>query len=464
MKFETLNLIKEVLAYLEVNNMDALKKLLNQTEDVIILDLIMELASDKQVIVFRLLSKEKSLLVFEQLNLDFQTRLFKAFTDEKAKEIIEKLAPDDRVRLLDELPAAVAKKLISTLSSEERETTNLLMGYEPQTAGRIMTPDYIRLERSMTVTEALEKVKKYAKIKEIIYTLYVTDEARSFEGVLSLRELLVAESNEKIESIMKFETIKVSINTDQEEVARTIKKYGLLAIPVVDKENRLVGVVSVDDAMHILELEATEDLFKKAGMTPGENGRSETMIKGSVFAVWKVRLPFLLLTLIGGLLAGAVIGGFEEVIGYITAAAIFIPVVMDMGGNVGVQSSTIFLRGALLGHIDEKKIKMHLLRETFLGFTMGLVVATVCGFVAFIWQAFWGIGVADGALLGLAVGLSIAIVMTFASFIGFLVPYILLKLNVDQAAATDPIITSIKDIVGLIIYFIFVVTLLGHLL
>lgn len=453
------NIKETILDYINNKDMDSLKQLINKAEDVEILYVIKELSPDEQVIVYRLLTKDRALFVFEQLGTNVQQKLLNSFTEDKAIETITELDPDDRVRLLDELPATVAKKLISALSTEEREITNILLGYEAETAGRIMTTEYICLKRDLTVDEALKRVKENAKEKETIYTLYVTDNSRKLEGVLSLKDLFIADSNSKIEDIMLKKVVKVSTDTDQEKVAKVLQEFDLLAIPVVDKEDRLVGIVTIDDAMDILEEEATEDIFDKAGLsdlTKKESNRSDVLINGSMWEIWKVRLPFLVITLFGGLLAGFVIEGFEETIQSIAVVAVFMPIIMDMGGNVGTQSSTVFARGLLLGQIRMKDIRKHLLKEMSVGLSIGAIVGISTGIVATLWQ-----GIPE---LGLAVGLSLIITMTFATALGFIVPYVLIKLNIDQAAGTDPIITSIKDVTGLLVYFLLVDLFLGGLI
>ena len=440
---------------LENKKIDQLKHTLNRAEDVFILDILNELPPQELVIVYRLLYKEKALSIFEALDTWVQEKLFHSFTEEKAIELIEELAPDDRVRLLDELPAKVTKNLLRSLSPEERRMTNLLMGFEPETAGRIMTPEYLRLKRDMTARKALEVVKEGAKEKETIYTLYITDDQRHLEGVLSLRDLLIADPEVKLESLMQ-QAIKVSTDADQEEVARLLQDLDLLAIPVTDKENRLVGIITVDDAMDILEDEATDDIFSTVGMpdvNKKENMRSAVLIEGSVLQIWKVRLPFLLLAMIGGMLAGTVIHNFEEMLESVAAVAVFIPVIMDMGGNVGSQSSTVFTRGLILGQIQLKNFWKHVLKEVFVGASMGVVIGILAGLVAFFWHG--------NAALGLSVGLALVAAMTLASFLGYVIPFILMKLDVDQVAGTAAIITTIKDVAGLFIYFFFVYLFMG---
>ena len=450
-------MLEKILQLLKDRNMESLKTLLNSSEEVEILNIFPELSDKEQVVVFRLLSKDNALLVFEELDTDDQHNLMLSFSDSQKTEYVNELAPDDRVKLLDELPAAVTKRLLQSISPEEREMTNLLMGYEAQTAGRIMTPEYVRINKNMTATEALERVKQNAVEKETIYTIYITDEKRRLEGILSLRDLLIAKPDAKIETIMEKISITVSTDTDQEEVARLLQRLDWLAVPVVDKEGFLVGIVTIDDAIDVLEDEATEDIYSQAGLVAGkEANRSEALIHGNLWKIWKVRLPFLLITLCMGVLSGSVISSFEEVLESVAAVAFFIPMIMDMGGTVGTQSSTVFARGVVLGHIDMKRFFKHFTKEVGVGASIGLIAGAASGTVAFIWQG--------EPRLGLAVGLALSITVTLASLLGFLVPFLLLKLNVDQAAGSSPIITSLKDISGLVIYFLLASALLGHLM
>jgi len=442
---------EKILQYTETKDMENLKVLLAESEEIEILHAFYDLTSEEQVIVFRLLSKNHALRIFEELDTDEQHNLLRSFKGEKANEFINEMAPDDRVRLLDELPASVAKKLINALSPEERAVTNVLMGYKPKTAGHIMTTEFISLKREMSVQEAMEKVRKQAADKETVYLLYVTDNAKILEGVISLKELVCAENDATIESIMSKKAIGVATHIDQEDVARTMQELDLLAIPVVDKEGRIVGIVTIDDAIDILEEEATEDILDAAGLadiTGKESDRSEVLTKGSMFEIWKVRLPFLLITLVAGFAAGGIIEGFEEILEGVVVVAVFIPLIMDMGGNVGTQSSTVFARGVVLGHIDVKNFWPPFLKEIRIGFTMGVMVGVMAGAITAFWQGI--------PMLGVAVGLSLVVTMTLAATLGFLVPFILIKFKVDQAAGSAPIITSIKDIAGLLIYFLFV--------
>jgi len=448
-----------ILSQIAENKLEDLKILLSNAEQMELLYIFNELTEKEQVIVFRLLAKPMALMLFEELDTDFQQNLLNSFTDERATEFLNKLAPDDRVRLLDELPAGVAKKLIASLTPKQREATNILMGYAPETAGHVMTTEYISLKKEMTAAQALHKVRTQGQNKETVYTLYVTDASKKLEGVLSLKKLIMASDDDTIDSIMYKGVIKVSTDTDQEEVANLLKEFDLLAIPVTDKEDRLVGIVTIDDAIDILEEEFTEDILDQAGfvdIADLESDRSEILVKGNLWKIWRVRVPFLLISLGAGMLAGAIIEGFETALESIAVVAFFIPLIMDMGGNVGTQSSTVFARGVALGHIDVKSFLRPFLKEVGVGLSIGSFLGAMAGIIISVWQGI--------PMLGIAVGLAMVSTMTLAALLGFLVPFVLIKFNVDQAAGSAPIITSIKDIAGLLIYFGFVMAFLSHMM
>ncbi|MDR2183964.1 MAG: magnesium transporter [Clostridiales bacterium] len=454
-----MTLYEKIMAFIESKDMENLKTLLANSEEIEILDAFYDLSNDDQVIVFRLLAKDSALSMFEQLDIDHAQNLLRSFTDERVIEFINEMAPDDRVKLLDEMPASVAKKLIASLSPQERATTNILMGYEAETAGRIMTTEYISLNKGMTAQQALDKVRRQAADKETIYTLFVTDNAKKLEGVLSLKDLLVADSGAIIGDIMSKKTISAFTGDDQEEVAKTLQELDLLAIPVVDKEGRIVGIVTIDDAVDIFVEEATEDILDHAGFADAagiEADRSEVLVNGNLWRIWRVRVPILLITLVFGFLTGAIIDGFEQTLQSVAAVAVFIPLIMGMAGNVGTQSSTIFARGVVLGHIQMKSFVRHLAKEIGVGLSIGIVMGSVTGLVAALWQG--------NPQLGLAVGLALVATMAVAALLGFAVPYFLIRFNMDQAAGSAPIITSIKDIAGLVIYFAFVSIFMANLL
>lgn len=455
-----MELYTTVREYLDAGDVEGLKALLAEHVDMDQLrSLVENLVPEERVIIFRLLEKDRALALFEQLDVEQRQHLIASFTREEATAIFEALAPDDRARLLDEMPAAVTKRLVEALPPSDRAQLNLLLGYEAETAGRIMTPKYIRLTRGMTVEEALSKIRRVGREREAIHTLYVTDAERKLVGQVSLRTLILADPHDPIGSLMDPDALFIGTDADQEEAARKLQHHDLLSLPVVDHGKRLVGVITVDDAMEIMEQEVTEDFFDKAALTPladDPTHQSYRLANGSIREIFPLRVPFLLITMIGGLLAGTVVNAFEGTIAAIPMLAVFIPVVMDMGGNAGTQSTTIFARAAALGHINLRRFGSHLLREMGVGASIGLALGVVTGGIAALWQ--------DPPTVGLVVALSLIITVTLATLLGFLIPYTLMKLGVDPAVGADPIITTIKDITGLLIYFALAVLILGPLL
>jgi len=404
---------------------------------------------------FRLLSKNNALEVFEILEPEDQTQVINSLGHDEASQMFSHIPPDDQIQLLDEVPAKVAKRLLGSLQKDELETARNLLGYPRGSAGRLMTPNYLSLKKEMTIKEALEGIRKAGLTSETIYYCYVTDKERRLEGVVSLRNLVVADREEKVENLMDPEVIAVNTHDRQELVARLLGDLDFLAIPVVDKENRLVGIITIDDALDVLEREETITAYSSVGVTPVEQEgmRSLRLIEGSLYQSLKVRLPFLFITLIGGMVAGRLIGAFEETLETVVALAFFIPVIMDMGGNVGTQSSTIFARAIALGQINLENFIKYLGRESLVGLTLGIIVGVGGGFIAALWQG--------DVQMGLVVGLALLFTMVLASVLGFLIPRLVLAVGFDQAAGSVPIITSIKDMSGILIYFLLANFFLG---
>lgn len=432
-------------------NLEPLKNTLRAMSAPEILDNLLQCDPVLRPVIYRLLPKDLAADVFDMMDFPVQAELLESFTSEEALETLASLEPDDRVHLLDELPARVAKRLLEALPREQRDVTARLMGYEDDTVGRIMSPIYIDIKKNMTVAEALERIRKRKNGSDlVITTLYVTDETRRLQGVLPLSSLITAQAETLIGDVLKEqEPVAVRTHEDQESAARLLQQLDAVELPVLDRENRLVGILSVDDAMDVIREEVTDDMYDKVGLvdlTRRESDRSFALLNGSFLHVLGVRVPFLLITLAGGMLAGAVIDAFEEILEAVVATAIFIPVIMDMGGNVGTQSSTIFTRGMVLGQINMRRFFRQWLREVVHGAGMGVILGALGGFVAALWQ-----GMPE---LGYAVGLSLAFTITIGIALGFLVPWVLIKMGFDQAAGADPIITTIKDMSGLVIYFL----------
>ncbi|MCL1998646.1 MAG: magnesium transporter [Turicibacter sp.] len=435
----------------DVGSMNVLKEILNEASELELLDTLQKLSEEHQGMVYRLLAKDKALDVFEQLDTDFQQQLIRAFTDKAAIEIIEHLPPDDRVKLLDELPAKVAKKMLAALSPNERSMTNLLMGYEPDTAGRIMTPEYVNIQKGQTAAEALKRVKIDAPNKETIYTLYITDNTRKLEGVISLRDLLIADPNVKIEDIMEKITATVATNTDQEEVARILQKMDWLAIPVVDKENRLVGIITFDDIAQIIEDEATEDIEIMGALNPSET----PYLKTGIFRQARNRIVWLMFLMLSATFTGLIIAGFEESLEAAIVLATFIPMLMGTAGNAGSQAATLVIRGMALGDIQFSDLLSVLWREIRISALCGIALAAA-NFIRIIFLT----NVGD-YLLALTVSLALIATVIMSKTVGCLLPLFAKKINVDPAVMATPLITTIVDAAALIIFFSFATLILN---
>ena len=440
--------IEQILEWIKLDDLKSLKAYLKELEPAVIANLMETLKEEPQAVVYRLLAKDTALEVFEELEVEVQQRLIQSFRIDKAAEYFKFLEPDDKAALMDELPAKVARLLLSRIPREEHDMVMLLMGYEDGTAGHMMTPKYYRFTPEMTVGQALEKIRKSNEDVEAIYHLYVTDPKRQLIGEILLRDLIFEETEKPLDQIMTKDPISVLATMDDEDVAALLQEYDLLAIPVVDNEHRLIGVVTVDDAMDVLEEERIDQALDKAGLielSRRETDRSRLLTSGSLVDVWKIRIPFLVITLLGGLSAGIILEGFESALA-IVQLAFFIPMIMAMGGNVGTQSSTIFTRALVLGQINVKQFMSHFIRELGVGITIGLILTIPAGLFIFVWQGDLNLAfvVASALLSAIIIG----------STLGYVVPYGLMKFGLDQAAGADPIIMMIIDVTGISIYFL----------
>ncbi len=422
-------------------------------------EILLHLKIDEQGSLFEALAEEKALELFKVLRISQQKNLLSTLKPPMVQSILNQLSPDDRVKLFDRLPEKQFKSFLSILSAANREETLKLQAYTPETAGRIMTTEYVTLTGELTQEEALSKVSDEARRKENIHILFVVDMQEKLQGFITLGQLLTVNPKVLIQDVMSQQPFSVKTSDDQEQVAQKVKELDLIALAVTDDEERLVGILTFDDAMEILEEEATEDILNQAGLSDlkdAEEDRSKLLINGKLNKILAVRLPFLLATLLLSLLSGLVIEGFEQTLESIAMVAIFIPLIMGMGGNIGTQSSTVFTRGLVLGHINMEDFLTPFFKELRVGLTIGALLGSLAGLIALLWLGL--------PMLGLAVGLALFATMTVSSMLGFLVPFILIKLKVDQAAGSAPIITTLKDLLALLIYFTCVSVFLGHLM
>ncbi len=405
-------------------------------------ELVDELNDQQRKELFELLSDEEAALIIQEMDEFDQVSLLRLLTKHRASSILKEMAVDDATDLLGELSPEEAKELLSLIDEEAEEIKGLLR-YREDTAGGIMTTDFIALPEDIPVEEAITRLREMAPDAEIIYYVYVINDQTKLTGVISLRDLIAAEDGTLLKEIMLKNVISVPVDMDQEEVARLVSRYDLLAVPVVDEEQRLLGIITVDDIIDVIEEEATEDIYRLTGTGEVE---SVDLLEASVYSIVRKRLPWLIISLFGGLLSGSVIGTFEATLQSIVILAVFIPVIMDMGGNVGAQSSTLFVRGLATGEIEKKDIWSYFLREIKIGITMGLINGVVIALAASLWQ--W-----SRPMLGVVVGIAMFITISLAALIGTLIPMIFDHFGIDPAITSGPFVTTIKDVTGLLIYF-----------
>jgi len=414
-----------------------------------IAELLNQLNHEHRTIIFRLLSKDSAVEVFEHLDSAVQSEILSGFHDANVIGIVDAMSPDDRARLIDELPAVVVKMLRMRMTPEEWHATSVLLGYTEYTAGRIMTPEFVDLQDHMTVQESLKRIRRIGKDRETIYYLYVIDETRHLIGVISLKKIVLSDSETLIRDIMNSEVIKVSTDDDQEDVARVIQDYDFLAVPVVDKEGRLVGIVTVDDIIDIIEEEATEDILKGSGVVATDKGYFESSLMNN----FRRRIGWMILLLMLNTLTGSIILGHKKLIEGIVVLSAFIPILIGSGGNAGAQSSTVVIRGLAVGEIDVANAIRIIVREFMLGLAIGLLL----GIAATLW-AFWLQG---NWTVSIVVGMSFIFVITVATTIGTFLPFLVKKIGFDPALIATPLITTTIDVTALLIYFMIAGKLLG---
>jgi magnesium transporter len=441
-----LELVAEVVSQqlesmLSVGNYDAVKLLLKPVQPVDIAEAISNLPTNLQALAFRFLGKDEAISVYEYLDSATQQSLLRLLRSGEMREVVEEMSPDDRARLLEELPAKVVRQLLSELSPEERRVTAQLLGYEAETAGRLMTTEYIALKENQTAATALEIVRRRARDTETIYSLYVTDAERCLTGILSLRDLVTADLSARIGDVMTGDVLSVATDTDQEKVARTIQRYDFLAVPVVDSEQRLVGIVTVDDVIDVIEQEATRDLYAAGAVQAGDE---DDYFSSNLFTVARRRIVWLSVLVVASFFTSEVIAANEAVLKQVVLLAAFIPLLGGTGGNVGAQSSTVVIRGLSTQSISVLKPLQAVLREAMAGALLGVLMMLVV--LPFAW---WRGG---GALVGVSVGISLLAITTLAATAGAAFPLLFDRMGLDPALMSTPFITTCTDVAGTLIY------------
>ncbi|MDQ7792355.1 MAG: magnesium transporter [Clostridia bacterium] len=407
-----------------------------------------------QLRVFKVIPTALAADIFQELEREEQLQLLVAIGADKAATILNEMSADDAADLLAELDHSQQRELLSLLQHEEADELRSLLAYPEQSAGGIMTTEFVSLAANNTVQEVFEQLRRVSRKAETIYYLYVVDEHERLVGVLSIRDLIMAEPDTRVVTIMIRDLVAAKVNDDQEDVARMIEQYDLLAIPVVDQARTLVGIVTVDDIIDVITDEATEDIARLNAISGPVSAVDDLRV--GAFAAARKRLPWLVLLLFIGIISGNIISSFEETLEAVVILAVFIPMIADMAGNTGTQSLALVVRGLALGEFKTDDIMRLLRREFGVGLILGTVNGVAIAVIATVWQR--------SAALGFVIGFSLWLTLIVATLVGAIVPIILNRFRVDPAVASGPFITTINDIVGLTIYFSIATALIVYLI
>jgi len=434
-----------------------IREMLSAVPAVDVAVLLSEIDEKNIPLLYRILPKEMAADVFAELDADAQERLIACFSDRELREVLEELYLDDTVAMIEEMPASVVARILRNSSAESRAQINSILRYPKDSAGSLMTTEFVRLKKSMTVKEAFETIRRDAIDKETIYTCYVTNENRKLEGVVSVKSMLLASLSATIASVMEENVVYAQTLADREDVAKMFDHYNFLALPVVDNEQRLVGIITVDDAMDVLQEEAEEDFTKMAAITPSET----PYLKTGVFTIFKTRFPWLLILMLSATFTGLIISGFETALSSCVVLTAFIPMLMGTGGNSGSQASVTVIRGISLGEITFRDAWRVLFKEL----RVSLLCSVVLALVSFI-----KIMLVDRLLLGnpdvtpmvaFTVSATLTVTVIAAKLIGAALPILAKRMKLDPAVMASPFITTIVDALSLLVYFCIAQTLLG---
>lgn len=441
---------EEILELIHQKKYVKLKKELSEMNEVDVAEILDPLDSNTTLLIFRMLPKDLAVDVFAHFSVDQQREIINAITDKELSHILDELFFDDMIDMIEEMPANIVNKILKNSNQDQRKLINQFLKYPADSAGSIMTIEYVELKQNMTVKEALQHIKETGITKETVYTCYVTNNNRVLEGIVSLRSLVISNEDQKVSELMEDDIIFVNTHDDQEVVADVFIKYGFLALPVVDNENRLTGIITVDDIMDVMEQEATEDFQRMAAMAPSE----DAYLSSSIFTLAKQRITWLLILMIGAALTAGIITQFEDVLSSTVILTAFIPMLMDTGGNSGSQSSTLVIRGLALGEIELKDRWRVLWKE----FRISILVGIVLGIVNFLKNMYID---RVGFQVALTVSITLMATVMLAKMVGGILPLIAKKFKLDPAIMAGPLITTIVDSLALMIYFTIASVLLG---
>lgn len=448
---------EEVNELIEGKRFAAIKRALSEEYPVDLAEFLEDQPYERVVPLFRLLPKELAADTFIEMGSDLQQRLILGFSDRELKTLLNEMYVDDTVEVIEEMPANVVKRILASAEPSMRKDINEILKYPKDSAGSVMTTEYVALRSWMTVSEAFEKIRRVGTDSETIYTCYVTTKRKRLVGVITVKELLLASPEAVVGDLMETNLICAHTDENKEEVSNRIREYGLLALPVVDKDDLLVGIVTVDDAFDIISEESEEDFSKMAATAPTETPYTKT----SVFALFKARFPWLLLLTLSATFTGAIISSFEEKLAACAVLIGFIPMLMNSGGNSGAQASVAVIRGLSLGDLSLKDALRVLLKEFAVGFLCGLLLALCNALKMFLLDnLLFGNSEVDGWVI-LVVSLTLALTVLMAKMVGCLLPFLAKLVRLDPAVMAAPVISTLVDAMSLLIYFGFAVSFLN---
>ena len=414
---------------------------------------------EKQIpVMFRLLPKEQAAETFVEMEPEAQQLLIQGFSDNELREVLDELYVDDAADLVEEMPANVVRRILTQADPEMRSSINQILRYPENSAGALMTMEYVSLRLDMTVEESILRIRRQGVDKETIYTCYVLSADRTLQGIVTVKDLLLAESDDtEIKEIMTENVISVTTQDDQEEVAKMFSKYNFLALPVVDTEKRMVGIVTFDDAMDVMEEEATEDMEIMAAMTPSE----KSYLKSTPFDLYKHRIPWLMLLMVSATFTGMIISSFESALALLPALTAFIPMLMDTGGNCGSQSSVTVIRALSLDELELSDVFNVLWKEVRTAVLCGISLAAVCFLKVLLVDRLLMHNESISLSVDLVICLALGVTVVMAKMVGCTLPLLAKRLGFDPAVMASPFITTIVDALSLLVYFLFAKTILG---
>lgn len=442
-------MLEKIIDFIASNNLIGLKKYLEELNEADISECLDELSKEDVAVVFRLLNKDQAADVFSRMETDTQEKLVEILTDQEIGDIVNKMFIDDAVDLVSEMPANLVTRILQNTDKAKRGYINSILQYPEDSAGSLMTIEYEDVYADMTVKEAFDRIRKTGMGKETVYIVYVIDSQRHLIGVTTVRELLLSSMDTKISDIMETNVITINTHQDKEEVARMFDKYDFIAMPVVDFENRMVGIITIDDALDVMSDENEEDFKIMAAMSPSE----DSYFKLSVWQHTKNRIVWLLILMLSATLTGNIISHYEEAFASLPILVSFIPMIMDTGGNCGSQSSTMIIRGLATNEIKLGDVFKVWFKEVRISLLVGVILATVNG-IRIVLQY-------SDPLLALVIGITLLFTVILSKSIGCLLPMAAKKLKMDPAIMASPLITTIVDTASILIYFNVAVVLFG---